>query len=319
MTSAVEVKRRPGRPPGARTIPAERGDQVLEATKPKVQQPRVVVEIDDDGRGDLVWLPVDVLFVPQEYQRPLLEEHARDIAQSFDWRVFGTLVVSERDDGRFALVDGQNRCRAAHLRGITQVPCIAHRFASPLEEARVFDALNARRRAVDVWGRQRSGLFQGDPIAAAAAQFMAAIGTTAVPLATVRQMALRFTAELNAVTPLIKDLLALSVVPLRQDFLEGICVLEAMLGDSSLADKWRPNVMRSGYDDLLEGMRDYERRMGGYGNGLKSLKAKGDALLHALNTKLMTTIDRSRPNRNPHRVPRLEKIAGGWWEEERIA
>jgi hypothetical protein len=267
--------------------------------------------IGQKERGKLCWIPTKQLFVPEEYQRNLIEDHARRISKEFDWRVFGAIVVSDRGNKSYAIVDGQNRCRAAEMRGISEVPCVVHHFASVIDEAAVFDKLNAVRRPVLVAGRQKSELFQGNPVAIAAHQFTKALGEITVPLSTVRQMSTRFCPELRRLTPLIVEMIALSTTPMRQHFLEAICVLEAMLGESdSLTTTWRSRVLLTGYDDCLAGMADYEKKIGGFGCGLRSLKTKADALLWALNTRI--TIEQGR---NPHRHPRVIKVGSHRWNE----
>lgn len=277
---------------------------------------RGVAEVDEDHRGELRWLPTSALFVPEEYQRTLIEDHSRQIAREFDWLVFGTLVASDRGDGTYAIVDGQNRCRGAVLRGIPEVPCMVHRFQSIAQEARTYDLLNSRRRPVSVWCRQKSELYQGDPVAEAAKLFMDTIGSEAVPLGTVRQMSTRFCVELVRLTPLLRELLLVSKTPLRADFLEAICVLEATLGENaSLTNKWRQRTLANGYDDLLAGMATYEARVGILGSGMRGWKAKANALLYALNTRVNSSFDPRSPNRNPHRQPYGTMVKGEYWED----
>lgn len=244
--------------------------------------------VDQKRAGELMWVNVEDLFVPAEYQRTLIETHARNIAREFSWEVFGVLVVAARQGGVYAIVDGQNRWRAAGLRGLNQVPAVVHRFRNIEAEAAAFDRLNTVRKSIGVRARQKSGYFQRDPVSVAAHEFVQAVlpRDDYLPLATVRRAAVRWGPQLETLKPLVRDLLALSNTPLRRHFLEGACILEARLGpENSLADRWRRRVMACGYDDILAGMRIFENRVGGFSSSSNGLRSKSDAVLYALNTR----------------------------------
>lgn len=181
--------------------------------------------------------------------------------------------------------------------------------------ARAFDNLNRRRRRVGVRGQQKSELFQKLPVAVSADEFINEIGTDNVPIATVRRMALYFTVELSRLTPLIKELLLVGGTPLRADFLEAICVLEATLGEgASLTEKWRKRVIGNGYQDCIEGMEIYKSRMGGFPSGHRGWKMKANALLWALNTFVEARAEPKAARDRPPRQPFSVMVQGEQWD-----
>jgi hypothetical protein len=55
------------------------------------------------------WLHIKKLFVDSRYQREEIRAEVDQIASDLDWDVCGVLVVSQRADGRYAILDGQQR------------------------------------------------------------------------------------------------------------------------------------------------------------------------------------------------------------------
>jgi hypothetical protein len=74
----------------------------------------------------LEWLRIIDLVVDPTYQRPI-GGHGRNevnrIARSFSWFCFAPVVVSQFENGRYAIIDGQRRTTAAALVGFEKVPC----------------------------------------------------------------------------------------------------------------------------------------------------------------------------------------------------
>jgi hypothetical protein len=74
----------------------------------------------------LQWLPIADLVVDPSYHRPIVGKGCRKvirIARAFSWSCFGPVVVTAREDGKFAIIDGQHRTTAAALIGFASVPC----------------------------------------------------------------------------------------------------------------------------------------------------------------------------------------------------
>lgn len=98
----------------------------------------------------LMWLPIANLRIDETYQREVLRNGARNIgriARSFDWSLFGVVVVAPLGDGLYAIVDGQHRTIAADFRGIIKVPCVVI-AADPGKQAKAFAAINGSVTAI---------------------------------------------------------------------------------------------------------------------------------------------------------------------------
>lgn len=130
---------------------------------------------------DLKWLPLHALVVDPRYQREIAtrgRQNIRRIVEGFDWSCFSPLVVSPRDDGSFAIIDGQHRATAALMHGgIEAVPCqIIH--GDQTAQARAFATINGQ-----VTGILQTQLFYarvaaGEPEATALAELLNGCGVT---------------------------------------------------------------------------------------------------------------------------------------------
>lgn len=101
------------------------------------------------------WEGCSVLLIDHAYQRmaeePASKRLIRHIAENWDWRLCGTITVSERagDEPGLYVIDGQHRLLAAIQRGdIGKMPCTISKFDGIEDEARLFVALNSARRQV---------------------------------------------------------------------------------------------------------------------------------------------------------------------------
>lgn len=102
----------------------------------------------DSGRQ--MRIKLDALNIDSSYQRDEVSDvNTLAIARDFKWSAFGTIVVFERANGAYYVVDGQQRTLAAKRRGdIDSVPCIVFHSDGKEMEARAFLALNTRRKNV---------------------------------------------------------------------------------------------------------------------------------------------------------------------------
>lgn len=114
------------------------------------------------------WLPADRINVDMQYQRPLNMSHVRAITKGFDLNAFGVLLVSERADGTYWVIDGQHRLAAVLSIGDAAflIPCHIYRGLSVAEEATVFH-MQTLRRAITPIDRFKARVFSDDPQALA--------------------------------------------------------------------------------------------------------------------------------------------------------
>ena len=98
----------------------------------------------DAALPDLEFVPIDQLIIDDRYQRSVANRGKSNIvkiAHNFDWSKFSPVVLSRREDGTFAIIDGQHRTHAAALRGITTVPALITNMTIE-QEASAFSWVN---------------------------------------------------------------------------------------------------------------------------------------------------------------------------------
>ena len=133
--------------------------------------------------GELKWLPMSALFIDPKYQRAILDSgkaNIRRMIEQFAWSQFGTLVVSKRGGGRYAIIDGQHRATAAMLHGgIKELPCLILTLDAP-EEARAFFAINSNVTRIHSLQTFRAKVAAGDVDAVELTQLCARAGVKIV-------------------------------------------------------------------------------------------------------------------------------------------
>lgn len=135
---------------------------------------------DPGPEARFAWIDIAALAVDTSYQREITGEgfgKINRIAARFNWAHFSPVVVSDRGDNHFAVVDGQHRVHAALRAGQTCVPClIILSGAAPEAEAQAFAAINGEFTAVSAISLYRAALAANVPWATAIADWSAAAG-----------------------------------------------------------------------------------------------------------------------------------------------
>ena len=85
------------------------------------------------------------LFVDFGYQRQVVKPRVEKMAKNFDLKGMGALIVSKRDDGRYAIIDGQHRFLAGVKAGIEYFVCQVFLDQSYKDEAKIFTLTNVER------------------------------------------------------------------------------------------------------------------------------------------------------------------------------
>lgn len=96
------------------------------------------------------WLPLPALVIDDDFQRPLGRGNwsaIEKIAAAFKWEHFTPVVVAPVGDGKYSIIDGQHRCHAAALLGITDVPVMIT-YLTEAQQAAAFGAINGQVTAV---------------------------------------------------------------------------------------------------------------------------------------------------------------------------
>lgn len=113
-------------------------------------------------------VPVDRLFIDADYQRPLTT-FVEEVAANYDPALVGTLIASERNNGRHAVIDGQTRLEAMRRNGEAKAPCLLYEGLTRAQEAELFANLQTKRRGMATYLRFRAALVAKDPEAGAIA------------------------------------------------------------------------------------------------------------------------------------------------------
>lgn len=113
----------------------------------------------------LQWVDIAHLVIDPAYQREIAGRGRRNvlrIAAEFDWSKFATVIVAPVEGGRYAIIDGQHRCTAAALVGVTSVPAqvvLVERGG----QAAAFKAINGQVTKVTAVVMYKAAIAGGDP------------------------------------------------------------------------------------------------------------------------------------------------------------
>ncbi len=88
-------------------------------------------------------VPLNRIFValrtePNGYARPLNENRVVKLLSEFDPKAVGIILLSMRNDGTFACIDGQHRCEAARRYGLTALDAYVYIDLSVEQEAGLY-------------------------------------------------------------------------------------------------------------------------------------------------------------------------------------
>lgn len=130
----------------------------------------------------LEWVAVGLIDVDSNYQREVKPSLVDKILRGFSWAKFGAIVLSRKYDGRFAVVEGQHRWKAASVHpDIDRVPAVIVSHADVAGQAQSFLAINRDRMAVTSVEQYWAGLTAGDDTAVAISKVLQSAGCDVVP------------------------------------------------------------------------------------------------------------------------------------------
>jgi hypothetical protein len=127
-------------------------------------------------------VPCSLLFVDHSYQRAADERRLRKMIAEFDETRLGVLEVSDRGDGKYAVVEGQHRWLAAREAMATDTApdpylvCQVHRGLDLQAEAALFYEIDRGRKPLSGWDRWKARVASGDEAAVAIEATIAAFG-----------------------------------------------------------------------------------------------------------------------------------------------
>ncbi|MFE3797021.1 DUF6551 family protein [Nocardia tengchongensis] len=111
-----------------------------------------------------VEVDVDGLLLDSKAQRNINDSHARHIANHIVPEAIGSIVLSQREDGRQYIVDGQHRRAACQLAGIKTIMAEVHHGLSPADEAILFLIKNRESHKPRPIDEYHVGLTGGVPL-----------------------------------------------------------------------------------------------------------------------------------------------------------
>ena len=110
-------------------------------------------------------VPIQKLFADPKYQRPPQTLFVTKLVETFDPTLVGTLDVSARADGRYALLDGLQRHSALTKLNYEDVWCAIYDGMSISDEASFFYRRNRDRRSVHPYYQFRARVLMGEDLA----------------------------------------------------------------------------------------------------------------------------------------------------------
>lgn len=122
------------------------------------------------------FIPVHALRVDESYQRELNRQRAMKIAREFSFELAGRLIVSQREDNSFYVVDGRHRLAAMQIKHLALAPCVVYSGWTPKNEAQIFYIMNTTAKNPTPFERHKAALLIGEPIAVAIDQLVHGIG-----------------------------------------------------------------------------------------------------------------------------------------------
>lgn len=92
-------------------------------------------------------VPVNLLFIDDMYQRDLRKSRVQNLAKNWDDDISMPLLVNERNNGMYSVIDGQHRLERYITEGIKEVCCKVLTRKTVEEEAILFQKTNINRNA----------------------------------------------------------------------------------------------------------------------------------------------------------------------------
>jgi len=125
------------------------------------------------------------LQIDHEYQRTLDEKRAQKIGEQYVPALFGVVVVAQRNDGVYYVIDGQHRVAGLVMSGHQdmEIAVQVHRGLTQSEEAMMFYELNMGRGNVRAFDQFKARVVGREPIATTIVGILTDLRLRAVPSA----------------------------------------------------------------------------------------------------------------------------------------
>jgi hypothetical protein len=128
--------------------------------------PEDMVDVKRPAKGDWPFqvelIPIQMLMVDHDYQRPVAWQFVRKMAATYDESLVGTIDVARRAPSRFAILDGQLRYEATRLVGKKTIWASVYSGLDLQSEARFFLHKNKDRKAIHPYYTFKARVTAGD-------------------------------------------------------------------------------------------------------------------------------------------------------------
>lgn len=149
------------------TVETQAKTEIKSEAKPAAEQTSAA-KTDTEAKCDarqveqrIERIPLDKMIL-DVYQRGLNARNIAAIARNFNEARLGVLVVSERENGFYAVLDGQHRLAAMRQLGIHSANCIVLEGMTLQEEAEFFRRQSENKQNLRVKDLFNAGIYAGD-------------------------------------------------------------------------------------------------------------------------------------------------------------
>ena len=248
-----------------------------------------------DEPGRLMMLDKAALEVDASYQRSATAGKVKRIAAEWSWLACGALVVADRGDGRFFVIDGQHRALAAmKLSAVRQLPCVVFQTEGSREEASGFLRANRDRKPMTATQAFAAMVTAGDGDALFVQSMLCEHGFSVgddgksasafqAPGALLK-LARRDHAHARRV--FAATLAACTGGKPHSEIMRGLAWIDISADDPGLLPKMSPRLRALGRDELLRGVVNAKAFRGVGGE-----KVCGEGILNAYNHRLRNKIE----------------------------
>lgn len=126
----------------------------------------VALPVGQDWPFEVQLIPLAKLFADESYQRPIHEPFIRELLIKFDERLVGSIDVSQRAGGKFAILDGRQRVETMQQLGKQGCWCAIYTGMTIPQEAAFFFHKNRDRKQMAYFYAFRARMLSGDVDAA---------------------------------------------------------------------------------------------------------------------------------------------------------
>lgn len=253
--------------------------------------------------GSNVMLNVDDLNIDHTYQRPLHPNHVQKMATEFDLKRLFRIAVNQRPNGKYYILDGQQRVSAIKLMGGDYVvDCVLYQLASVQEEAELYYQLNWDRKNPNAADRWKARLAQGDPGVVRIQRELDSVdiklyNSTNMPrsIKAISTLMHWIDIDVEIVSTVVMILGKLDYMePIAAEVVGGLCVLENHMREHSTSlvrartgkETYAGYITLRGYSKLREAAFMYQQTAGKGGTTRAKSAAKG--MITYLNYKKST-------------------------------